>query len=136
MSIELPKDAEGKEVSLDTELLYDEYGNQRHIAKFIYHHDCETAAKEWTVEYDNGVERFVSIMYLSQPDSWKKLEEDLDKCIEKDDICMYYSLNGTCESCAISKYDKHGCFSIVLGDIKGRIRELRDKETNNLRMSL
>lgn len=27
--ITLPKDAEGKEIPLDTETLYDEYGNQR-----------------------------------------------------------------------------------------------------------
>lgn len=44
--ITLPKDAEGKEVPLDTELLYDEYGNQRRIVKFIYHHDCATSVRE------------------------------------------------------------------------------------------
>lgn len=44
--ITLPKDAEGREVPLDTEMLYDEYGEQRRIAKFIYHHDSETDAAD------------------------------------------------------------------------------------------
>lgn len=63
--ITLPKDAEGREVPLDTEMLYDEYGKQRRITKFIYHPDCETDATGWTVEYDTGVERFVSLLYIT-----------------------------------------------------------------------
>ena len=127
--ITLPKDAEGKEVPLDTKLLYDEYGNQRHIAQFIYHHDCETGAEEWTVEYDNGVERFVSVMYLTQPDSWKKLEDDLGKCISKNDACYYFSKSGTCCDCTIdsSRID-YKCESLVFNSIKERIRKLRNKE--------
>ena len=127
--ITLPKDAEGKEVSLDTELLYDEYGNQRRIVKFIYHHDCETGAKGWTVEYDNGVERFVSVMYLTQPDSWKKLDEDLDKCIFNSDSCYYFSESGMCCDCTIdSSSIDYRCDSLVFNSIKERIRKLRSKE--------
>lgn len=138
--IKLPKDAEGKEVPLDTETLYDEYGNQHRIAKFIYHHDCETGARGWTVEYDNGVERFVSIMYLIQPDSWKKLEEDLDRCISSDDSCYYFNKSGMCRDCIINpdsiNYDctvnpnaiDYRCDSLVFNSIKERIRKLRSKE--------
>lgn len=127
--ITLPKDAEGKEVPLDTELLYDEYGNQRNIVKFIYHHDCETGAEEWTVEYDNGVERFVSVMYLTQPESWKKLEDDLDKCISNNNLCYYCSKSGMCCDCIIdSSSIDYKCDSFVFNSIKERIRKLRNKE--------
>lgn len=127
--ITLPKDAEGKEVPLDTETLYDEYGNQRNIVKFIYHHDCETSARGWTVEYDNGVERFVSLMYLIQPDSWKKLEDDLDKCISSDDTCHYFSKSGMCCDCTIDPISiGYKCDSLVFNSIKERIYELRSKE--------
>lgn len=130
--ITLPKDAEGKEVPLDTETLYDEYGNQRRIVKFIYNHDCETGARGWTVEYDNGVERFVSIMYLTQPDSWKKLEEDLNRCIKKGNTCMYFSEYGTCNSC--SAYGKgtgvRVCPMKVIKDIENRIRNLRKRDNS------
>lgn len=124
----LPKDAEDKEVPLDTELLYDEYGNPHNIVKFIYHHDCETSAKGWTAEYDNGVERFVSVMYLTQPDSWKKLDEDLDKCIFNNDSCYYFSESGMCCDCTIdsSRID-YKCDSLVFNSIKERIHKLKDK---------
>lgn len=127
--ITLPKDAEGKEVPLDTETLYDEYGNKRNIAKFIYHHDCTTGAGEWTVEYDNGVERFISFMYLTQPESWKKLEEDLNRCISSNDSCCYFSKSGMCCDCTINPDDiDYKCDSLVFNSIKERIRKLRSKK--------
>lgn len=127
--ITLPKDAEGKEVSLDTELLYDEYGNQWDVAKFIYDLSGETTDSKWTVEYKNGVRRFISQMYLTQPDSWKKLEEDLDKCISNNDSCCYYSKSGMCCDCTIdSSSIDYRCDSLVFNSIKERIRKLRSKE--------
>lgn len=127
----LPKDAEGKEVPLDTETLYDECGNQRNIMKFIYHHDCETGAKGWTVEYDNGVERFVSLMYLTQPytDNWKQLEEDLDRCISNNDSCYYFSKSGRCCDCTIDSIaPDYRCDSLIFNSIKERIWNSRSKD--------
>ena len=129
--ITLPKDAEGKEVPLDTELLYDEYGNQRRIVKFIYHHDCATSVRGWTVEYDNGVERCVSLMYLTQPDSWKKLEDDLDKCISNN-YCYYFSKSGMCCDCTIdpSSID-YKCDSFIFNSIKERIHKLKKQKVSS-----
>jgi hypothetical protein len=129
IQITLPKDAEGKEVPLDTKTLYDEYGNQRDVAKFIYDLSGETTDSKWTVEYKNGVRRFISQMYLTQPDSWKKLEEDLDKCISNNDSCCYYSKSGMCCDCTIdSSSIDYRCDSLVFNSIKERIRKLRSKE--------
>lgn len=127
--ITLPKDAEGKEVSLDTELLYDEYGNQCEVAKFTYDLSGETVDSKWTIEYKNGVRRFISQMYLTQPDSWKKLEEDLDKCISSDDSCCCFSKSGMCCDCTIdSSSIDYRCDSLVFNSIKERIHKLRSKE--------
>lgn len=127
--ITLPKDAEGKEVPLDTKLLYDEYGNQCEVAKFTYDLSGETADSKWTIEYKNGVRRFISQMYLTQPDSWKKLEEDLDKCISNNDSCCYYSKSGMCCDCTIdSSSIDYGCDSLIFNSIKERIHKLRSKE--------
>lgn len=129
IQITLPKDAEGKEVPLDTKTLYDEYGNQWDVAKFIYDLSGETTDSKWTVEYKNGVRRFISQMYLTQPDSWKKLEEDLDKCISNNDSCCYYSKSGMCCDCTIdSSSIDYRCDSLVFNSIKKRIRKLRSKE--------
>lgn len=129
--ITLPKDADGKEVPLDTETLYDEYGNQHRIAKFIYHHDCETGARGWTVEYDNGIERFVSIMYLTQPDSWKKLEEDLGKCFSSNNSCYYLSKSGECCDCILAPNEVgRTCDAAIFSSIKERICKLRKNDNS------
>lgn len=127
-NVELPKDAEGKEVPLDTKTLYDEYGNQCDVAKFTYDLSGETTDSKWTIEYKNGVRRFVSQMYLTQPDSWKKLEEDLDRCISGNDSCSYFSKSGMCCDCTIglSRID-YRCDSSVFNSIKERIRKLKSK---------
>ena len=132
--ITLPKDAEGKDVPLDTETLYDEYGNQRRIVKFIYHNDCETGAKEWTVEYDNGVERFVSVMYLTQPDSLKQLAEDLNRAANykkcscyQSPSCAYAGINkgDDCDSCKLADLSD-ACLAAMIKDVTDRVNRLCD----------
>lgn len=122
-NIELPKDAEGREIPLDTKVLYDQDGNPREVARFAYtlSRDCD----KWDVIFVNGYDRYASEMLLEPPDSWSKLEEDLDGCIEKDEVCCYYNENGNCRSCPISGNNPNGCISEVFKDIKKRIRKLR-----------
>lgn len=123
----LPKDAEGKEVPLDVEGLYDEDGNYRYVACFSYHPTDANTDKAWTLEYKNGVRRFVSQMYLTQPDSWKKLEEDLDRCISGNDSCNYFSKSGMCRDCTINPDSiDYGCDSLIFNSIKERVHKLRN----------
>lgn len=124
----LPKDAEGKEVPLDTETLYDEHGEPRYVKKFSYNPNGKTTDSKWTIEYVSGVSKFVSQMYLTQPDSWKKLADDLDRCIKDNTICMYYCpvQKANCSMCAKpGGRDTYECTSLVFNDIKKRIRKLR-----------
>lgn len=128
-NVELPRDAERKEVPLDTKTLYDEYGNQWDIAKFIYDLSGETTDSKWTIEYKNGVRRFVSQMHLTQPDSWENLEEDLDRRISGDSSCCYFSKSGMCCDCTIdSSTIDCSSDSLVFNSIKERIHKLRSKE--------
>lgn len=127
IQITLPKDAKGKEVPLDTKTLYDEYGNQWDIAKFTYDLSGETTDSKWTVEYKNGVRRFVSQMYFTQPytDSWKQLEEDLNNGISGASPCCAYAGSKTysCDKCCFESACY--CTRIVFTDIRNRIRKLR-----------
>lgn len=121
--IELPKDAEGREIPLDTKVLYDQDGYPREVARFAYtlSRDCD----KWDVIFINGYDRYASEMLLEPPDSWSKLEEDLDGCIEEDEVCCYYNKNKDCRSCPISGNNPNGCISEVFKDVKKRIRNLR-----------
>lgn len=118
--VELPKDAYGRSIPLDTGTLYKKNG----VAKFIYHYDYDPRDKAWYVETDDGL-RSVSELLLDRDDSWEKLEEDFDRCIEESNSCWYFSPGGDCFKCARPDSDTCGCTASVFKDIKRRIRKLR-----------
>lgn len=66
--IELPKDAYGRAIPLDTGTLYKKNG----VVVFIYHYDYDPRDKAWYVETDEG-SRDVSELLLDRDDSWEKL---------------------------------------------------------------
>lgn len=126
-NIELPKDAEGREIPLDTNVLYDLDGNPRKVARFAYTllRDCD----KWDVIFVNGYDRYASEMLLEPHDSWSKLEEDLGRASEYDIIapsCRYFTA-GKCvvcrmrngATCGIRKNER------AFADIIERIRKLR-----------
>ncbi len=130
-NIELPKDAEGREIPLDTVALYDDDGNVHSIRRFIYTNDFDLNDKwinSWYVVTDDYKTAKSELMHLTKPDSWEKLEEDLDRCIEESNLCMYYNQNLDCNNCTISGNESRGCTSIALEDIKKRIRMLRGED--------
>lgn len=127
-SIELPKDAEGREIPLDTEALYDKSGER--LAIYAWEYVPQLKHSRWMMRFlfdDPHCEYYPDEYYLTPPDSWSKLEEDLDGCIEKDEVCYYYNKNKDCRSCPISGNNPNGCISEVFKDVKKRIRNLRDE---------
>ena len=65
-------------------------------------------------------------LYSTPPDSWEKLEEDLDRCISGDSACRYFAASENCEDCRIYKNNEQGgCVELVFEDIVRRIRKLR-----------
>lgn len=129
MAIELPKDAEGREIPLDTAMLYDEDGNAQKIIRYDYLVLQIIPSRKWNVVTLDHVIHCASDMHLTPPDSWEKLEGDLDRCIEESDLCMYYNnQNPDCNKCTISGNESRGCTSVALEDIKRRIRKLRGED--------
>lgn len=59
-----------------------------------------------------------------KPDSWEKLEEDLDRCIKADSLCAY-SPSEECSTCVLPRDSQCNCDSFALEAIKERIRKLR-----------
>lgn len=127
-NIELPKDADGREIPLDTVALYDDDGNVYSIRRFIYTNDFDLNDKwmnSWYVVTDDYKTAKSELMHLTKPDSWKKLEDDLDRCIEESNSCWYFSPGGDCFKCARPDSDTCGCTASVFKDIKRRVRKLR-----------
>lgn len=128
MSIELPKDAEGREIPLDTVALFNRDGNVYSIVRWTFTTDFDLSdgwSNKWRAITDRGFALDPAFVYLTSPDSWESLEEDLDRCIKESNLCMYYNQNLDCNNCTISGNETRGCTSIALEDIKKRIRKLR-----------
>lgn len=124
-NIELPKDAEGREIPLDTKVLYDSDGIEFFTDKSMY----MRVTDEWWFfgHFGSSISTHrvaATRLHLIPPDSWEKLEEDLDKCVAEGTACMYFSKDGTCQSCSI-RDTTNGCSPKVIEDIVSRIRKLR-----------
>lgn len=123
-NIELPKDAEGREIPLNVESLYGANGEAVKPYSFTFRRTDGFCWEMRLVGSPNLVYDPKSF-YLNQPDTWEKLEEDMDRCIENSDSCMYFSPGGDCFKCAKPDSETCGCTAAVFNDIKRRIRRLR-----------
>lgn len=125
-NIELPKDAKGREIPLDVDALYDKNGNRVEVFRWNY---VRGRNNNWTF---NRLFEFVTVplhpqdYFLTPPDSWEKLEEDLDRCIEADSLCAY-SPSEECSACIPPRDSQCYCDSAALKAIKERISKLRSE---------
>lgn len=126
-NIELPKDAEGREIPLDTKILYNEDGKCFEVNRFTYSVVQTIPGLKWGVVFMDCQYDYCSSFYLTPPeppDSWEKLEEDLDRCIKADSLCAY-SPSEECSTCILPRDSQCHCDSFALEAIKERIRKLR-----------
>lgn len=137
--IQPPKDAEGREIPRNTEVMYDINGKKVHITSFTYKCDVHSLWSQWKVfspDIKGEKEGMLPAdsLYLIQPDSWEKLEEDIRR-IGADDctwFCGYANENpveNACpDSCKFFKGDEITCRKKLADDILSRIRKLRGED--------
>ena len=126
MTVELPKDAEGREIQLDTEVLYDKEGKRREVDWYTYYPDKDI----WDVVLADSSAHFSpNNLSITPPDSWEKLEEDLDRGANalNYESCAYFGkIACDCSSCIADKGKT--CERVVMRDILDRIRKLRGED--------
>lgn len=127
-NIELPKDAEGREIPLDTKVLFGDGGTARNIVYWVFTTDSELE-KEWRncwrAVTDAGRKLDPELMYLTPPDSWEQLEKDLTAFDDGQTYgpCHYFhELGDDCMSCPARD---DACADVVMRDVASRIRNLR-----------
>ena len=79
MSIELPKDAEGREIPLDTVALFNRVGNVYSIVRWTFTTDFDLSdgwSNKWRAITDRGFALDPALVYLTTPktDTWEKLK--------------------------------------------------------------
>ena len=128
MTVELPKDAEGREIPLDTDALYDKNGERLTIYAWEYMQKLKHS--KWRVLFlfdESDVKYYPDDYYLTPPDSLEKLEEDLGKILNHPQkiVCAYFNRERKdCDGCRIENCEG-SCSYACLEDIMTRIHELR-----------
>lgn len=136
MSIELPRDAEGRVIPLSTKALYDEDGEGLNIRRFEFN----PIFCEWTIFALKGdphnladVYRRPQDVYIEKPiwsnsdDSWEKLEKDLERGIKGDRACAYICKDGVCQNCVVREDQSFNYPLLILKNVKRRIHNLRSE---------
>lgn len=134
--IKPPKDAEGREIPRNTWAMYDANGKKLHITSFTYKCDTNGFWSQWKVfspdirgEKDGMLP--AESLYLTPPDSWEKLEEDLRRGADAESYPMCKYANGEEFSCSKCRFLRgEGCCARVnksFADILDRIRKLRSE---------
>lgn len=114
--IEPPKDAEGREIPLDTEALYFKDGDRTIVRSFEYWVNDGV----WRVKVQTDYTHYsVSDMLLSPPDSWELLEHDATLAPRD-----YLKARGIEEH-------KDGRIATMMGDLVRRAKALAEREKRN-----
>ena len=142
MSVELPKDADGREIPLDTKVLYEKEGDELRVKRvefdvfdgswcFAVKKDSLTLATIYRRQQD------VYLVKPAPPDSWEKLLEDLDNAAKGGDNaeCLYMrrediEVGEQCSGCRLYNADDvfSDCSLLAYADIADRIRKLRSDD--------
>lgn len=127
MTVELPKDADWREIPLDTEVLYDKEGKRREVDWYTFYPDKDI----WDVVLADSSKHFSPHnLSLTQPDSWEKLLDDLDVAgdARHQEACAYFNRDKDVYCCTSCPGGKDDCVLIAMRDIASRIRKLRGED--------
>lgn len=131
MSVELPKDTEGREIPLDTQVLYDSDGTEFFTDKFMY---IRVTDEWWFFGHfgsSTSTHQVVATrLHLSPHDSWEKLLDDLNEAgnARYDEACAYFHRDKDEDGCTSCPGGEDGCARIAMRDIASRIRKLRGED--------
>lgn len=128
--ITLPRDAEGREIPLDVEFLYSAIGEQVKPYSFTFRRYDGFGWEMHLVGTPNLVYDPKSF-YLTPPDSWEKLLDDLKNVSEATNrslgatCCIWFNDGKGCVDCPANEVNDKTCGSQFVNDIAARIRKLR-----------
>ena len=134
-NIELPRDAEGREIPLDTDTLYDKNGKEIEVSRYQYY--PRVGYGYWNIKSVRNEYYRVDEVYLTPHDSWEKLLDDLDNAAKGGDNaeCLYMrrediEAGEQCSGCRLYNADDvfSDCSLLSYADIAARIRSLRGED--------
>lgn len=127
-----PRDADGEVVPLTTKVMYNAYGEECRIDGFRLSLD-PSSSSTWLAGYvviglDTG--GLVKNLHLRRPDSWEKLEEDINSIKDAACPCDYFNhpdCGMPCYSCP-AHTDAEDCIAELARDVLRRARKLAERD--------
>lgn len=134
-NIPAPVDANDREIPLDTKVLYSQDGREFFVDTAMY----TRVTEDWSfygyygssTDTNQTLEILGSDLYITPPDSWRKLESDLSSMLQGNGSCRYFG-NGAdidCSACPVR--DGGRCLDKVARDILRRAKELAESDVND-----
>ena len=137
MTVELPKDAEGREIPLDVEFLYNANGESVKPYSFTFRRYDGFCWEMRLVGVSEDLVYETNSFYLTPPDTWENLLDDLDNAAKGGDNaeCLYMrrediEVGEQCSGCRLYNADDvfSDCSLLAYADIAARIRKLAAKD--------
>lgn len=121
-----PVDADGEVVPLTTKVMYDDDGKEVKLDKIKLVFGFATS---WYVMKMLGGSARLDELYLHRPDSWERLEEDIQAVEEKDGTCEYFgrTFDDSCDGCSAHNIP-NTCPTIALRDVLRRAKALAERD--------
>lgn len=129
-----PVDADGEVVPLTTREMYTGTGRKIELTDFDLLHSVLSGGFVWRAirNTGHGVEDLtLSILHLRRPDSWEKLEEDVERMVPDEDMpseCHYFTTGDylKCRDCPAVDID---CTHYVVSDVLRRAKAIAERDT-------
>ncbi len=122
MAIELPRDANGQIIPLDTTMMYRDDNSQFHVTDFFY----EAKPDRWFARNGNiCIETSRLYLDASEKDSLEKLAADIDRTLNHPQglVCAYANRKKReCNGCKLSGH--LSCLKAFTSDISSRVHRL------------
>lgn len=142
ISVMAPKDADGRNVPLDTKVMYNASGDEFEVRWFTF--ATGPYGPGWHVKVydpsdgdssdDRGHTITLDFMHLEKPDSIKQLAEDLNRAWDvgnaQEKGCRYMSCyydkdrGAHCDDCRLNSHGKMACLDSMIADIVSRVNRL------------
>ena len=132
IEIPAPKDAEGRNVPLDTKVMYNARGDEFEVRWFTY--STIPYGPGWSVKvYDPSDTIALDFLRIEKPDSLKQLAEDLNRAWDACNAhgrcnfmpCYYDKDRGEhCNDCRLNSHGKMNCLDVMMADIVSRVNRL------------
>lgn len=122
MAIELPRDANGQIIPLDTTMMYRDDNSQFHVTDFFY----EAKPDRWfACNVNICIETSRLYLDASEKDSLEKLAADIDRTLNHPQglVCAYANRKKReCNGCKLSGH--LSCLKAFTSDISSRVHRL------------